>query len=97
MHGVRGLIKPWELNKIQTYPMSMQKKDSIIVIGDVMIDCYWHTEVVRVSPEAPVLIVEDRWREYRLGGAANVAANCVSIGATVVLGSVVGDDENGKK
>jgi D-beta-D-heptose 7-phosphate kinase/D-beta-D-heptose 1-phosphate adenosyltransferase len=75
----------------------MQKKDSIIVIGDVMIDCYWHTEVVRVSPEAPVLIVEDRWREYRLGGAANVAANCVSIGATVVLGSVVGDDENGKK
>ncbi len=66
------------------------------VIGDVMLDTYMWGHVERISPEAPVPIVTLDQKEYRIGGAANVALNIVSLGASVSMLSVVGDDEEGK-
>ncbi|MFZ1750515.1 MAG: bifunctional ADP-heptose synthase [Saprospiraceae bacterium] len=68
----------------------------IVVIGDVMIDRYISGEVKRISPEAPVPIVEMDHRSDRLGGAANVAVNLHAFGAKVTLLSIIGEDEGGK-
>jgi rfaE bifunctional protein kinase chain/domain len=62
------------------------------VIGDVMLDTYWWGKVERISPEAPVPVVSLHHKEYRIGGAGNVALNCTSLGANVTLLSVTGDD-----
>src|ERR1700712_2835168 len=67
----------------------------VAIVGDVMLDNYWWGEVDRISPEAPVPIVVLQKRESRLGGAANVALNCRSLGAKVTLASVIGDDREG--
>jgi rfaE bifunctional protein kinase chain/domain len=67
----------------------------VVVIGDVMLDNYWWGNIERMSPEAPVPIVALKKRESRLGGAANVALNCQSLGAKVTLASVIGDDNDG--
>ncbi|MCK3682543.1 bifunctional ADP-heptose synthase [Maribellus sp. YY47] len=69
----------------------------VIVIGDAMLDTYLWGKVERLSPEAPVPIVSVARRENRLGGAANVSRNLQALGATPVLFSVVGDDDNGKE
>ena len=66
---------------------------TVLVIGDVMIDAYLKGSVGRISPEAPVPIVDVEERYYRLGGAANVAINLQSLGATPLLCSVIGNDE----
>jgi len=68
----------------------------ILVIGDVMVDVYLWGTVERISPEAPVPVVTCTKRESRLGGAANVALNLISMGAYPVLCSVIGDDYNGQ-
>jgi rfaE bifunctional protein kinase chain/domain len=68
----------------------------ILVVGDVMLDRYWFGEVSRISPEAPVPVVKVERTEERPGGAANVARNCVALGAKAVLLSVVGADEAGQ-
>ncbi|MCR9172555.1 MAG: bifunctional ADP-heptose synthase [bacterium] len=67
----------------------------ILVIGDVMIDAYVEGRVTRVSPEAPVPIVNLKHRTRRLGGAANVALNLAALGVTPILTSVIGNDEGG--
>ena len=67
----------------------------VVVIGDVMLDTYWWGQVERISPEAPVPVVAVHKREYRLGGAANVALNCKALGAKVTLASVIGNDSEG--
>ena len=72
------------------------KKRKVLVLGDVMVDAYLEGNVNRVSPEAPVPIVSFLAREERLGGAANVALNLISLGAEVSMCSVIGDDENAK-
>ncbi|MCE4563649.1 D-glycero-beta-D-manno-heptose-7-phosphate kinase [Maribellus sp. CM-23] len=69
----------------------------VIVIGDAMLDTYLWGKVERLSPEAPVPIVSVTKRENRLGGAANVSRNLQALGATPVLFSVVGEDDNGKE
>ena len=66
------------------------------VIGDVMLDTYMWGHVDRISPEAPVPIVSLDKKEYRIGGAANVALNTASLGASVSMLSVIGNDEEGK-
>lgn len=66
------------------------------VIGDVMLDTYMWGHVDRISPEAPVPIVTLDQKEYRIGGAANVALNIASLGAAVSMLSVVGNDDEGK-
>lgn len=66
-----------------------------LIIGDVMIDAYIFGKVSRISPEAPVPIVDVYQRISRLGGAANVALNIKSLDATPILCSVIGNDEGG--
>jgi rfaE bifunctional protein kinase chain/domain len=68
----------------------------VLVIGDVMLDSYWWGKVDRISPEAPVPIVNISKREYRLGGAANVALNLKKLGADPVICSVIGRDIDGE-
>jgi len=70
-------------------------KLKVLIIGDVMIDSYLWGNVERISPEAPVPIVHVQKRDLRLGGAANVALNVQSLGATPILSSVIGDDADG--
>jgi len=65
----------------------------VLIIGDVMIDSYMFGKVERISPEAPIPIVTSTHKETRLGGAANVALNIKSLGATPLLCSVIGKDE----
>lgn len=66
------------------------------VIGDVMLDTYLWGKVDRISPEAPVPVVAVYKKEFRMGGAANVALNIRSLGAKATIISVTGDDEDGK-
>ena len=64
----------------------------VLVVGDAMIDAYMWGEINQMSPEAPVPVVEVKKHENRLGGAANVALNLQSMGATPILCSVIGND-----
>lgn len=66
----------------------------IAVIGDVMLDRYFHGEVKRISPEAPVPVTRITKMKSVLGGAANVAANLAHLECKVFMGGVTGDDEN---
>ncbi len=68
----------------------------VAVVGDVMLDTYWWGNVDRISPEAPVPVVVLDQKELRIGGAGNVALNTVALGASTVLFSVVGNDEDGR-
>lgn len=68
----------------------------VIIVGDVMVDEYLWGDVSRISPEAPVPVVSCDKREYRMGGAANVAINIKSLGADPIMCSVIGNDEIGK-
>ena len=69
----------------------------VLVVGDAMLDRYWFGTVERISPEAPVPVVRFTRDEERLGGAANVALNVASLGATASLMTVLGDDEAGRR
>ncbi|MBK9440438.1 MAG: D-glycero-beta-D-manno-heptose-7-phosphate kinase [Comamonadaceae bacterium] len=69
----------------------------ILVVGDVMLDRYWYGAVDRISPEAPVPVVRVTREEERIGAAANVAFNLVTLGAQSSLLTVVGDDEASHK
>lgn len=74
--------------------LTMPQFDSshVLIIGDVMLDRYWHGSSNRVSPEAPVPIVNVSLEEERPGGAGNVALNIAALGGRVSLVGVVGDD-----
>ena len=67
----------------------------VAVVGDVMLDTYWWGNVERISPEAPVPVVALKKKEYRIGGAGNVALNLVALGGKTTLFSVIGDDADG--
>ncbi len=67
----------------------------VLIIGDAMIDAYMWGAINRMSPEAPVPVVEIEKRESRLGGAANVAINIQSLGATPILFAAIGKDYQG--
>src|SRR3989344_566331 len=69
---------------------------SVLIIGDLILDRYYYTEVDRICPEAPVQIANFRSEETRLGGAANVALNFSTLGAKTTLIGLVGNDENAK-
>ncbi len=72
------------------------KKLKVFVIGDAMLDCYWKGSIDRISPEAPVPVFSVSSKTEKLGGAANVALNCVALGAQVSLFTVLGHDKDGK-
>lgn len=65
----------------------------VLVVGDVMLDRYWHGPANRISPEAPVPVVKVETIEERPGGAANVAMNIASLGAGATLIGLTGKDE----
>jgi len=67
-----------------------------LVIGDLMLDEYLWGKTERISPEAPVQVVDVLREELRLGGAGNVVNNLVALGAQVAVCSVIGDDANGR-
>jgi D-glycero-beta-D-manno-heptose-7-phosphate kinase len=70
---------------------------NIVVLGDVMLDEFIWGDVTRVSPEAPVPVVDIRRESTNPGGAANVLANLLALGAQAVVIGVVGDDAAGEK
>lgn len=76
--------------------LSVMTSRRIVVVGDAMLDRYWRGDVCRISPEAPVPVVQVRGQDDRPGGAANVAVNLCALGARVTLRSIVGDDEAGR-
>lgn len=67
----------------------------VLVVGDLMLDVYLIGDVVRISPEAPVPVVHVREERFALGGAANVAANVVTLGAACDLVGAIGRDTAG--
>src|SRR4030043_2170557 len=69
----------------------------LLVVGDIMMDRFIWGKVSRISPEAPVPVIIAETEDFNLGGAANVAHNIHSLGGTVSLCGILGDDENGKK
>jgi rfaE bifunctional protein kinase chain/domain len=69
----------------------------VAIVGDVMLDTYWWGHVERISPEAPVPVVSLDKKEYRIGGAGNVALNTAALNAQTFIISVLGNDEDGKK
>ena len=73
----------------------MEKSSDILLLGDLMLDKYYWGEASRISPEAPVPIVNLEDIEDRLGGAANVALNIASTGASVKVHGYIGKDESG--
>ena len=69
----------------------------VAIVGDLMLDTYWWGNVDRISPEAPVPVVALKKKELRVGGAANVALNAVSMGAKTTVLSVIGKDDDGEE
>lgn len=72
-------------------------KTNLLVVGDVMLDRYWFGDSDRISPEAPVPVVQVSKVDERLGGAANVARNVAALGANTTILGVVGADEAGNR
>lgn len=70
---------------------------NVLVVGDVMLDRYWWGSVNRISPEAPVPVVKLDNRTLSAGGAANVAANIIGLGAKPLLVGIIGDDDGGRE
>lgn len=78
--------------------MQLSFKDTnILVIGDIMLDKYYYGSVKRISPEAPVPVVNVNKEEMTLGGASNVANNIITLGGNVCLCGSIGEDFHGKE
>lgn len=76
--------------------LTRMKGKKVLVIGDLMIDQYIWGDVSRVSPEAPVPVVGVSQETLRLGGAANVVNNVISLGGAVEICGIAGDDQMGR-
>ncbi len=86
------LTKPQAISLLNNF-----RDKKVLVLGDVMLDRYLWGQVSRLSPEAPVPIVEIEDEYSRLGGAANVGNNIASLGAVPYLVGVIGDDSSGQE
>ncbi len=101
--GMRGILFYRKGSRMQSRGIeylaslthSFQEK-KIAVVGDLMLDAYTWGKVNRISPEAPVPIVQVTRRSRCLGGAANVMRNIVSLGASAAAFGVIGEDGNGE-
>ncbi len=86
------------LTKIRVTEILNTLRDrNVVVLGDVMLDEFVWGDVTRISPEAPVPVVDVRRESIHLGGAANVLANLVALGAHGRVVGVVGNDDAGKR
>jgi rfaE bifunctional protein kinase chain/domain len=86
---------PLDIDKLRQKVQAFEGR-RVLVLGDLMLDRYIWGRVTRISPEAPVPVVEVVNSTSTLGGAGNVAANLRSLGAVPVLAGVVGDDSEGE-
>jgi len=77
--------------------ISAMRDRKIVVLGDVMLDEFVWGDVTRISPEAPVPVVDIRRESVHLGGAANVLANVVALGAQACVVGVIGNDSAGER
>ena len=75
-----------------TDALKLMEGRRVLLAGDVMLDSYVYGETVRVSREAPVIVVRKEAVEHRLGGAANTAANLAALGIKTEMLGVVGQD-----
>jgi rfaE bifunctional protein kinase chain/domain len=94
----KNFLKVNSLKKLHNIKELFEKfsKVKVLIVGDVMLDRYWWGSVNRISPEAPVPIVKlDRTSEAA-GGAANVAANVVGLGAETILIGLIGKDSEAR-
>ena len=71
------------------------KNAHVVIVGDLMLDRYWHGDTSRISPEAPVPVVHVGEIEERPGGAGNVALNITAVGGRATVHGLIGDDEAG--
>lgn len=78
------------------FDMPRFNQAQVLVAGDVMLDRYWHGSTSRISPEAPVPVVNIKNDDERPGGAANVALNIAALGAKAALIGATGDDEHAR-
>ncbi|HEX2268914.1 MAG TPA: PfkB family carbohydrate kinase, partial [Pyrinomonadaceae bacterium] len=86
------------LDKIRVTEILNTLRDrKVVVLGDVMLDEFVWGDVTRISPEAPVPVVDVRRESIHLGGAANVLANLVALGARGTVVGVVGNDDAGRR
>src|SRR5882757_6199514 len=69
---------------------------TVVCVGDLMLDEFVYGEVSRISPEAPTPVLAVRRSETNIGGAGNVARNITSLGARCIFVSLIGDDMTGK-
>ena len=83
-----------ELNRFREIASGFADRN-VLVVGDLMLDTYLWGDINRISPEAPVPIVEVKKIEYNPGGAANVALNLASLGCKVSLIGLIGTDAEG--
>ncbi len=74
-------------------PIPAFENARLLVVGDVMLDRYWHGDTSRISPEAPVPVVRVDANEERAGGAGNVALNIAALGAKAAVVGLTGNDE----
>src|ERR1700709_1513040 len=72
-------------------------RQTVLCIGDLMLDEFVYGEVSRISPEAPAPVIAVRRSETNIGGAGNVARNIASLGARCIFVGLVGEDEAGVK
>jgi D-beta-D-heptose 7-phosphate kinase/D-beta-D-heptose 1-phosphate adenosyltransferase len=77
--------------------LKAMRERHVVVVGDVMLDAFLWGRVARISPEAPVPVVEIQRETFHAGGAANVAANVRSLGGSVSLAGVIGQDAAGER
>ncbi|MBF0274179.1 MAG: D-glycero-beta-D-manno-heptose-7-phosphate kinase [Nitrospinae bacterium] len=85
------------MNKLFDHVTKLKSSPRILVVGDMILDDYIWGTVSRISPEAPVQVVEQQRNNFALGGAANVANNLSTLNCKVEMLGVIGDDDNGKK
>src|SRR5690554_8981 len=94
-HEIIRVCHPTSPPRLMSVPLPDFSTGRVVVVGDVMLDRYWHGSTNRISPEAPVPIVRVEQDEFRAGGAGNVAINVASLGARADIVGLIGHDEAG--
>jgi rfaE bifunctional protein kinase chain/domain len=96
MTGCEGMTESEGLTMTYRKILNEFKKKKILIIGDLILDRYIWGKVNRISPEAPVPVVEVTDEDFLLGGASNVANNIVSLGGHATIVGVAGNDRAGE-
>ncbi|MFC1821055.1 bifunctional heptose 7-phosphate kinase/heptose 1-phosphate adenyltransferase, partial [Thermodesulfobacteriota bacterium] len=93
---IQGIDLKYQSNELETF-IDRFPYTRVLVIGDIILDEYIWGDVSRISPEAPVPVVEIKKETKRLGGAANVIHNIISLGGQSYACGIIGDDDNGRE